>query len=943
MKKNNFEICHELSRRMRIRVEALQGNPLKIQLFTAILEKVGGVKAVEANPHTGSITFSFDPRLLAKETLIDAIDKAISRIKSNGKVLRALQHKLEENLLTAMAENIVEKESIAGQATIPVEGMTCGSCAQRIERALAKLPGVEKATVNFATKKATVHGHITYAEVFKAIEDAGYTPVKPAKKDRLETLLRVGGMTCGSCARRVENALRKVPGVTEASVNFASEKAIVRGTAKLSDLQAAADSVGYKVTLLETKGSQYAELVQKEKERLAGMKKRLIVAGTLSVPLAILSMFMIMFPGHGLVQLALTIPVMWAGRDFFIVAWRLAKKRAANMDTLIAIGTGAAFLYSLYGLFTGAMHFYFEVAALIIALILLGKYLEEKAKGQANDAIRKLMNLTPKTARVIRDGKELDVPAEELVVGDHIIVRPGESIPVDGRVVEGASAVNESMLTGESIPVTKKPGDSVIGATLNLNGRIIFVAEKVGSDTMLAKIIRMVEDAQGSKAPIQRLADQVSGRFVPGVLVVAGITFTAWIVAGGGFVGAMLPTVAVLVIACPCALGLATPTAIMAGTGKAAEHGILIKNAESLELAHKVNVLIFDKTGTLTEGRPEVTDVLVLDGRLESDVVSLVASAERYSEHPLGEAVVRYAKAKGHRVHETKEFESVTGQGIVATIEGHVVVVGNPKLVGKYVQGIETYKETALELQKKGKTAIYAAIDGKLSAIVGIADTLKETSKLAVQKLSSMGIELVMATGDNAATAKAIAEQVGIKHVLAESSPEAKADEVARFQKAGMVVGMVGDGINDAPALARADVSFAIGTGTDIAMEAASITLIKGDILKVADSIDLSRQTLKVIKQNLFWAFLYNTLGIPVAAFGLLSPMIASGAMAFSSVSVVTNALRLRKYDPFSHEGGKAKKSFMDYFDVERFRKKPVSGNGRANKPKENQIDATPL
>lgn len=946
-----IEICHELSRRLRIRVPSVSDNPLKARLFNAMAMKIAGIKAFELNAHTGSFVVCFNPKEIDRDRLVEELEAAVGRIRSSGKIIRALQQRLENEVLTAMAENVVQGESIAGHAIIPIEGMTCGSCAQRIEKVLKKLPGVDSASVDFASKKATVNGHITYAEVFKAIETAGYKPV-PAELEgaRREILLKVDGMTCGSCARRVEAALKKVPNVAEASVNFASEKAVVRGTASLEALQAAAEAVGYKVTLLETKATQYDELVRKEKERLASMKRKLILAGVLSVPLAVLSMFMITFPGYGFVQLALTVPVMWAGRDFFTVAWRLAKKRAANMDTLIAIGTGAAFLYSIYGLFTGAMHFYFEVAALIIALILLGKYLEEKAKGQANDAIRKLMNLAPKTARVVRDGKEFDVPAEELVVGDGIVVRPGESIPVDGQVIEGSSAVNEAMITGESIPVTKKPGDKVIGATLNMNGRILIVAEKVGSDTMLAKIIRMVEDAQGSKAPIQRLADQVSGRFVPGVLVVAGVTFAGWMLTGSGFVAAMLPTVAVLVIACPCALGLATPTAIMAGTGKAAEHGILIKNAESLELAHKVNVLIFDKTGTLTQGQPEVTDVVNLSNLGDPELLSLVASAERYSEHPLGEAIVRGAKARALPILDAAEFESVTGQGVVATIAGRKIVVGNPKLVGKHADGIDAHKEQALALQMKGKTAVYAAIDGKLAAIVGIADTLKESSKIAVKKLSDMGIELVMATGDNTTTARAIAEQVGIKHVLAESSPEAKADEVARFQKAGMVVGMVGDGINDAPALARADVSFAIGTGTDIAMEAASVTLIKGDILKVADSIDLSRQTLKVIKQNLFWAFLYNTLGIPVASFGLLSPMIASGAMAFSSVSVVTNALRLRKYDPFSHENGKGKKTFMDFFDIERFRRKkpaaevaPVSFTGNGKRDKETRTDATSI
>ncbi len=878
---------------------------------------------VDVAPHTGSVVIHFNPKTIHRYCVIERLGQAVLRLKVNGKVIRLFQNQMEAQALSALAENVVQKEMIPGEVTISIEGMTCASCAQRIEKKLKALSGVESVAVNFATKKALVKGHVTFVEILAAIEMAGYKALKPetweGRSQSKELLLKVEGMTCSSCARRVEAALRKVKGVTEASVNFASEKAIVSGTASFDTLQNEVKAAGYQVSLIGTKGSQYTELIQKEKEKLRRLKRKLILSAILSTPIAAISMFMLMFPGHGVVQLLLTIPVMWAGRDFFKVAWKLAKIRAANMDTLIAIGTGSAFAYSIFELFSGADHFYFEVAALIITLILLGKYLEEKAKGQANDAIRKLMNLQPKMARVVRDGNEIELPASELIVGDIIVVRPGESIPVDGRVVEGLSTVNEAMITGESIPVNKTVGDSVIGATLNMNGRILVQAEKVGADTMLAKIIRMVEDAQGSKAPIQRLADVVSGKFVPAVLVIAGATFAGWLFTGSTFVAAMLPTVAVLVIACPCALGLATPTAIMAGTGKAAEHGILIKNAESLELAHKINVLIFDKTGTLTRGTPEVTDIVNLGSLSEEHLMSLIASAERYSEHPLGDAIVRYAKNKGYHFQETLDFDSVTGQGVIAKINNISIVVGNPKLVNSHARDLASHQEKALELQKKGKTAVYAAIDGELAAIIGIADTLKESSKLAIKKLAGMGIKLVMATGDNPTTARAIADQLGIQHVLAESSPEAKADEVARLQKAGMIVGMVGDGINDAPALARADVSFAIGTGTDIAMEAAAVTLIKGDIMKVADSIDLSRQTLKVIKQNLFWAFLYNALGIPVAALGLLSPMIASGAMAFSSVSVVTNALRLKRYEPFGHETGKGKRGYMDFFDIERF------------------------
>lgn len=937
----DFVICHELNRRIRFSIPFIKGRPMRAQLLQAILGKVGGTLHIASNTATGSVVIHFDRRRLRREALVSSMAAAVAKLKAKRKLVATLEVQVEDQMLTALAENVVQREMIPGHAIIPIEGMTCASCAIKIEKKLGQLLGVESASVNFASKKATVKGHLTFAEVFSAIEELGYKPVRIINSGRGDLLLKVEGMTCSSCARRVENALRKVPDVLEASVNFASEKAIVRGTAPLNRLKQSVEAIGYKVVLLETKGSQYEELVRKEKERLRGLKKKLIISGILTIPVAAIAMLMLMFPGHGWVQLALTIPVLWAGRDFFRVAWKLARKRSANMDTLIAIGTGAAFIYSVYSLVANTGHLYFEVTAIIVTLILLGKYLEEKAKGQANDAIRKLMNLQPKLARVIRDGKEIEVPAEELVVGDQVIVRPGESIPVDGRVLEGLTTVNESMITGESLPVNKRPGDNVIGATLNGNGRLVIVAEKVGSDTMLAKIIRMVEDAQGSKAPIQRLADQVSGRFVPGVLFVAGLTFGGWLLTGSPFVAAMLPTVAVLVIACPCALGLATPTAIMAGTGKAAEHGILIKNAESLELAHKINVLIFDKTGTLTEGKPSVTDFISLTKRRkDEDLIRLVASAERYSEHPLGESIVKYAKDKGIELIESTDFQSVTGKGIIAKIDGVEVIVGNPKLVGSYVhKDVEKYQPQIDTLQKKGKTVVYAAEDQKLVAIIGIADTVKPTSKRAIEKLSKMGVELIMATGDNRVTAEAIAEQLGIHHVLAESSPENKADEVARLQKQGKIVGMVGDGINDAPALAKADVSFAMGAGTDIAMEAASVTLIKGDISKVAEAIDLSKQTLKIIKQNLFWAFAYNTVGIPVASFGFLSPMIASGAMAFSSVSVVSNALRLKKYEPFDSENGKTKRSFLDAFDTNRFKVLPFVGR---KEKKERTIDASP-
>jgi Cu+-exporting ATPase len=709
---------------------------------------------------------------------------------------------------------------------------------------------------------------------------------------------RIEGMTCASCALRVETALRGVPGVESAVVNLASHKATVRGEAPNALLLEAVDAVGYALHPIALVEKPH-EVRQREQGHLRGLLRKLVGAAVLSVPVLVISMFELAFPGARILQLVLTTPVVfWAGRQFFVVAFKLARGGTANMDTLIAIGTGAAYAYSVYELATGGMNLYFEVAAIIVTLILLGKYLEDRAKTQANDAIRKLAGLQPRTARVIRGGDEVDVPVEEVLVGDRVVVRPGERIPVDGRVESGNSAVDESMITGESLPVLRAPGDLVLGATVNRNGHLVVEATRVGEDTALAGIIRMVEEAQGSKAPIQRMADVVSARFVPAVLAVAGVTALGWTLAGAGVVGALLPTVAVLVIACPCALGLATPTAIMVGTGKAAENGILVRNAEALERAQQIDVLIFDKTGTLTRGEPTVTDLVPVPGHDEEQALALVASAERYSEHPLGESVVRAARERGVALSESAGFESVTGQGVVATVGERVVVVGNRRLLADRGVAIDTLLPLAEPIEASGRTAIFAAVDGVPLAVLGIADTLKQSSAEAVARLHKMGIRLVMATGDNGRTGQAIARAVGIDDVVAEASPAEKVALVRKLQAAGKVVGMVGDGINDAPALAAADVSFAIGTGTDVAMEAASLTLIKGDIAKVATAIELSRATIRIIKQNLFWAFAYNTVGIPVAALGLLSPMIASGAMAFSSVSVVANALRLRGFQP---------------------------------------------
>ena len=916
---DSFTVEHELSTRLRLHVPAMKGSPeAALELREALVDEAG-VLDVAVNPITGSLVMRFDPQKAPKPRLLERLAAIVAELVD---WVAGPRH---QGLAAYLEATPSLDERIPGKATFPVEGMTCASCAARIEKVLEKVPGVRSAGVNLATAKATVEGESTWGELFAAVEKAGYKAVDPRPPPSHARTFRVEGMTCASCAMRVENALKAVPGIDSAVVNIANHKATVKGSGSDAALIASVQRAGYGLfpqALVERPD----EVRLREQDHLRVLRRKLIGAAILTAPVLAIAMFDLMFPGAALVQFVLTTPVVfWAGREFFRVAWKLGRGGSANMDTLIAIGTGAAYAYSVYTLFFmggAAMALYFETAGVIVTLILLGKYLEDRAKTQANDAIRKLAGLQPRTATVIRDGFEHEIPVEEVLVGDLVVVRPGERIPVDGSVREGNSAVDESMITGESLAVLRGPGDPVIGATVNRNGRLIVVATRVGADTALAQIIRMVEDAQGSKAPIQRLADEVSGRFVPGVLIVAGLTFTGWMLAGAGFVGAMLPTVAVLVIACPCALGLATPTAIMVGTGKAAENGILVRNAEALERAQKIDVLIFDKTGTLTRGEPAVTDLVLFGSRSmkgrrgavklsEDEVLAFVAAAERYSEHPLGEAIVAHAKARGLALTDATDFTSVTGQGVRATLPGagegekqaqHALVVGNRKLLRESGVDLSALEAAAVAIEEQGRTAILAAMDGTALAVIGVADTLKPTSAGAVARLHKMGVQLIMATGDNRRTGEAIARAVGIEHVLAEASPGEKVALVRKLQREGKVVGMVGDGINDAPALAASDVSFAIGTGTDIAMEAAALTLIKGDIAKVATAIELSKDTIRIIKQNLFWAFAYNTVGIPVAAFGLLSPMIASGAMAFSSVSVVTNALRLRGFTPRDDE-----------------------------------------
>ena len=859
-----------------------------------VTRKLEGVNESNVNLATEKLSIDFDENKVSLDAIKETIGKAGYK---------------------AVSETVTKN--------IKIGGMTCTACAKAVERATRKLDGVVEANVNYATEKLTIKFEpsvVNIGEIKSAIVKGGYEPLS----DAVKKTMKIEGMTCTACAKAVERATKKLDGVVESNVNYATEKLSISyepSNISIIDIKRAIDKAGYNA--IEDEEIVDTDKKRKEKE-INTLWKKFIISAIFTVPLLYISMgSMIGLPlpsflethhnavNFALAQLILTIPVLIAGNKYYKIGFKTLFKGSPNMDSLIAIGTSAAVLYGLFATFKiiagnhdYAHELYYESAAVIITLITLGKYLEAVSKGKTSEAIKTLMGLAPKTAIVMRNGKESEITIEEVEVDDVIVVKPGEKMPVDGIMVEGMTSVDESMLTGESIPVEKNVGDKIIGASINKNGSIKYKATKVGKDTALAQIIKLVEDAQGSKAPIAKMADVISGYFVPIVIVLAIVSGLAWYFIGGeSGVFSLTIFISVLVIACPCALGLATPTAIMVGTGKGAENGVLIKSGDALETAHKIKTIVFDKTGTITEGKPKVTDIVVTEGYEEEYILKISASAEKGSEHPLGEAIVKEAEERNLDFSKVDNFRAIPGHGIEVTINNEAILLGNKKLMVDRNISLANLEEKSNTLAEEGKTPMYVAINGKLAGIVAVADTVKENSRRAIEKLHSMGIEVAMITGDNRKTAEAIAKEVGIDIVLSEVLPEDKANEVKKLQEQGKKVAMVGDGINDAPALAQADIGIAIGSGTDVAMESADIVLMRSDLMDVPGAIKLSKSTITNIKQNLFWAFGYNTIGIPVAMgvlhlFGgpLMNPMIAGAAMSLSSVSVLSNALRLKRF-----------------------------------------------
>jgi len=787
------------------------------------------------------------------------------------------------------------------ETTMPIEGMTCATCSTRIEKVLSRLPGVESAQVNLANEKANVRfdsDRVGADEVVEAIEKAGFSV--PATSVRLN----ITGMTCATCSARIEKVLRKQPGVASAQVNLASEVATVAfipGVSSEAKLIEAIEKAGYGAARAPTEAAQREEA--ERLERRSARREQLLLAGTalLALPLLLPALIAlvgpdVMLPGY--VQLALATPVQFiSGARFYRGAFAALRGGSANMDVLVVLGTGAAYALSLYLLFTGAPHLYFDGAAVVITLVMLGKWLEGRAKRSTRSAVRALMALKPETARVLRDGREITIPSDAVGRGEVVVVKPGERVPVDGTIVEGESQLDEALITGESLPVARGVGDDVPGGAINGDGLLQVEATNVGEASVLSRIIALVENAQATKPPIQRTVDKVAAVFVPAVVAIALISLVGWLLAGSSTTSAIVTAVSVLVIACPCALGLATPTAIMVGTGAAARAGILIRDVEALERTKHVNVVVFDKTGTLTRGEPEVARIVATDGD-EDALLALVASAQGGSEHPLARAVLDEARTRGVTTSRPKEFKALPGRGLEAVVDERPILVGSERLMRERALDMSAHSAQAVELESQGMTVMWVAEGTQLLGLLAVADQARAGAKEAIARLTKLGIETVMLTGDNARSAKRIAEELGIARVIAEVLPEDKAAQIEALKGAGKVVAMVGDGVNDAPALAAADVGFAMASGTDVAMQAAGVTLMRPEPGLVADALDVSRATSRKITQNLFWAFCYNVIGLPLAALGLLNPMIAGGAMAMSSVSVVTNSLWLRRFQP---------------------------------------------